>query len=111
MKTAIKSALLSGLVFPGLGQISLKHHLRGIILILITLVGLSVIISIAVKGALDVLSGMQGQDSINMSAINSLAAASSTGGSAYYNGALLLVAGCWIFSIIDAYRLGKHQQQ
>ena len=34
MKNSLKGALLSGLVFPGLGQVVLKHYKRGFALML-----------------------------------------------------------------------------
>ena len=34
MNNSLKGALLSGLVFPGLGQIMLKHYKRGFVLML-----------------------------------------------------------------------------
>jgi hypothetical protein len=33
MKKSLKGALLSGLVFPGVGQMALKHKARGVKLI------------------------------------------------------------------------------
>ena len=42
MNNSLKGALLSGLVFPGLGQIILKHHTRGIAFIIIVSVSLFV---------------------------------------------------------------------
>ena len=47
MPNSFKAALLSGLVFPGLGQIVLKHHKRGIALMLVVL---ACLMAIVVKG-------------------------------------------------------------
>jgi len=35
MNNSLKGALLSGFVFPGLGQVMLKHYKRGAVLILV----------------------------------------------------------------------------
>jgi hypothetical protein len=42
MKNSLKGALLSGLVFPGLGQVFFRHYLRGIALMLVICVSLSI---------------------------------------------------------------------
>ncbi len=44
MKNSLKGAFLSGLIFPGLGQIILKHYKRGTVIMLTVLVGMSVFI-------------------------------------------------------------------
>ena len=56
MNNALKGALLSGLVFPGLGQVNLKHYKRGIALMLIVSISLLVIVVKAVLQALTILS-------------------------------------------------------
>lgn len=40
MNNSLKGALLSGVVFPGLGQIILKHYKRGIALMFWVLAGI-----------------------------------------------------------------------
>ncbi len=55
MKTAVKAALLSALVFPGLGQMYLKRYVRGLIPMVLTLTGLGVWIAQATVGALQEL--------------------------------------------------------
>ncbi|MFH2119839.1 MAG: hypothetical protein ABIJ25_05510, partial [Pseudomonadota bacterium] len=61
MKSAIKAALLSALVFPGLGQMYLKRYVRGLIPMVLTLTGLGVLITQATVGALQELEKMQSQ--------------------------------------------------
>jgi TM2 domain-containing membrane protein YozV len=74
MKKSIKGALLSGLVFPGLGQIVLRRYKSGIAFVLITLAGLVLIIMKAVQQALIVVEKIESMDgSINMSTISNAA--------------------------------------
>jgi TM2 domain-containing membrane protein YozV len=93
MNNSLKGALLSGLVFPGLGQIVLKHYKRGAIIMLTVLVSLSVIIIEAVQKAFTILEkiGSEG-GTIDMNTILT---------------ALLLIIFCWIIGVVDAFRIGK----
>ena len=70
MKNALKGALLSGLVFPGLGQVNLRHYKRGIVLMLIVSVSLLVIVVKAVLQAFTILEKIELEGrAIDMSAI------------------------------------------
>ena len=59
MKNSIKGALLSGVVFPGLGQVILKQYKRGIALMLIALVNMLLIIVKAVQQAFIILNKIE----------------------------------------------------
>jgi hypothetical protein len=109
MKNALKGALLSGLVFPGLGQVNLKHYKRGIALMLIVSVSLLVIVVKAVLQAFTILEKIESEGrAIDMSTIlNATTRASTTSDSLVYNFLLLLIILCWIIGIVDAYRIGK----
>ncbi len=109
MKNALKGVLLSGLVFPGVGQVYLKHYKRGIALMIIVSVSLLVIVVKAVLQTFTILEKieLEGQ-AINMSAIlNATTQASTTSDSLLYNFLLFLIILCWIIGILDAYRIGK----
>jgi hypothetical protein len=111
MKTAIKAALLSALVFPGVGQMYLKRYVRGLIPMVLTLTGLGVWIVQATVGALQELEKMQSQGGfVNLNAVAHRAAASSTSGDDYFPLLVPMIIGCWLFSVIDAYRLGKGKE-
>jgi len=114
MKTSIKAALLSALVFPGLGQMYLKRYVRGLIPMVFILTGLGVLIVQATVGALQVLDKIQIQlqgGTVDMNAVSNLAAGSSIHGDPYSSLISLGIAGCWVFSVIDAYRLGKEKDR
>jgi len=109
MNNSLKGALLSGLVFSGLGQIILKHYKRGIALMLTVSAGLLVIIVKAVQQAVTILEkiGSEG-GAIDMSAVSKAATqASTTSDSLIFNLALSLIIFCWIIGVVDAYRIGK----
>jgi len=75
MKSALKAALLSGLVFPGLGQIYLKRYWRGFLFIILIMIGLVIIAGIAAAGALESLNTIQAQGgTVDINTLSNLAA-------------------------------------
>jgi len=109
MNNSLKGALLSGVVFPGLGQIILKHYKRGIALMLTVLASLLVIVVKAVQQALTILEKINLEGgAINMSTISNIATqASTTFDSLIFNFVLLLMIFCWVIGVVDAYIIGK----
>jgi TM2 domain-containing membrane protein YozV len=109
MKNSLKGAFWSGLIFPGLGQIVLKHYKRGAVIMFTVLVSMSVFIVKAVQHGLDILEKIELQGgAISMSTISNAATqASATSGNLTFNIVLLLVILCWIIGVVDAYRIGK----
>ena len=112
MKISAKAALLSGLVFPGVGQLYLKLYWRGAIIMFFVLSGLGIIIGIATARALEILERIQSQSgTVDMATISKLAIASSTDHTSfYYRVSFLFIACCWLFSVIDAYMNGKKKE-
>ncbi|MCH6583699.1 MAG: hypothetical protein IH808_11950 [Proteobacteria bacterium] len=109
MNNSLKAAFLSGLIFPGLGQIVLKRYKRGAVIMLTVLVSLSVVVAKAVQHALAILEKIESEGgAISISTISNAATqASATSGSLTFNLVLLLVTLCWIIGVVDAYRIGK----
>ena len=109
MNNSLKGAFLSGLVFPGLGQLALKHYKRGAVIIIAVLISLSIVVAEAVQHALVILGEIQlGGGAISISSISEAASrASATSGSLAFNLALSLVILLWIIGAVDAYRIGK----
>ena len=111
MKNSMKGALLSGLVFPGLGQIALKRYWRGFALILAVMAGLYIMIVTAVQQAYAILDsieaegGMSDSDTISQAAAQAAAASDSP----MITAVSLLILVCWIVGIIDAWRIGKQK--
>lgn len=109
MSNSLQAALLSGLVFPGLGQVVLKRYRRGVVLMLIVLACLSVIAAIALQRAFAILKQIESAGgAIDMDAIlNAAAQSSTTSDSLVVNYVSSLIVVCWIFGVVDAYRIGK----
>jgi len=109
MNNSLKGALLSGLIFPGLGQVVLKHYKRGAVIMLTVLVCLSVVVVRAVQHALAILEKIELEGgAISMSTISNAATQASTNsGSLTFNLFLLLIIVCWIIGVVDAYRIGR----
>jgi TM2 domain-containing membrane protein YozV len=108
MKSPVKAALLSGLVFPGLGQIYLKRYMRGLTIIIPVILGLTFIIGMATVGALESLKKIKIEGgNADMDTIVNLATTYSTPNAIYSDIIFVFIACCWLFSVIDAYRIGK----
>jgi len=109
MNNSLKGALLSGLVFPGLGQVVLKYYKRGAVIMFTVLVSLSVIIIEAVQKAFTIIEKIEldgGTIDINTIS-NAVTHASTTSDSLIFSIALLLIIFCWIIGVVDAFRIGK----
>jgi TM2 domain-containing membrane protein YozV len=106
---SLKGTLLSGLVFPGLGQIFLKHHKRGIALILTVSLSMLVIILKSVQLSLDMLEQIMFKGGvINMRTISDTAnEALRSSDSLIFKFSFLLIVLCWIVGILDAYITGR----
>ena len=113
MNNSLKGALLSGVVFPGLGQVILKHYKRGAVLMLAVSASLLVILIKAVQQAFAILEKIQSEGgAIDMSTIwNAATQASTTSGSLTFKIALLLLMLCWMIGVVDAYRIGKKTEK
>ena len=109
----MKAALLSGLIFPGIGHIVLKQYLHGSILMLSALVALSVIVTKAIDQALTIVDRINsGEIPIEGVAIKELASMSASGAEgSILNFATLAFGVVWIIGIVDSYRLGIIQEK
>ena len=109
MNNSLKGACLSGLIYPGLGQIIQKHYFRGILLIIIVTTCLFIVVLTASREIQIILTNLesssggydikaifretakipQGQDNVMVS-ISSV-----------------FIFCCWAIGIVDAYLVGK----
>ncbi len=110
MTKAVKGIILSGLVFPGLGQLTFKCYKRGIALTVVSFTCFVFIIIMSVQKALTLLEQLSFKGgTIDIKSISEIAVqASNAEGDITYNLILLLIICCWIYSTIDAYLIGKN---
>ena len=113
MKRSSKAALLSGLIFPGIGHIVLKQYLRGSVLMLFALVALSVIVTKIYQRALTIVDRINSGDiPVDTGAIAEMVSNSTSGADSFIeNIAVIVLGACWLIGIIDSYRLGVAQEK
>jgi len=111
MKKSLKGALLSGLVFPGVGQFWLKHPLRGIAQIALVSASLVAIVTKISQQAFAILERMEAEGgAVDLVTIVNSAHASSSQDLVIQCATFVLVA-CWVISVVDAYFLGAKQDR
>ena len=113
MKKSIKAALLSGLIFPGIGHLMLKQHLRGSVLMVSSLIALWAIVNVAYQRALAIVDRINSGDiPFDTGAIaEAVSDPGVSAGSLMENISLLVLIACWLIGIIDSYRLGIAQEK
>ena len=113
MKKSSKAALLSGLIFPGIGHMVLKQYLRGSILMLSALAAFSVIVTRLLQRALTIVDRINtGDVPVETGAIAELVSISASGADSFIeNTAVIVLGACWLIGIIDSYRLGVAQEK
>jgi hypothetical protein len=113
MRRSIKAALLSGLLFPGIGHMILGKYLRGAILMLSALIAVAVIVTNVITQALTVIDRINnGEISAEVGTIAELVSKSANGAEgSLLNIATLVVGAVWLFGIIDSYRIGISQER
>ncbi len=113
MNPAIKAALFSALLFPGWGQIYLKKYKRGILMMLPVVAGIIAITWATVQVAITVIKAAPlKKGEVDISAVVNLTNSSIKALDFYYILlSFLLIIIPWVFSTIDAYRLGKKEIQ
>ena len=113
MKRSSKAALLSGLVFPGIGHIVLKQYLRGSALVLSALVAFSIVVTRVFQRALTIVDRISsGEIPVETGAIAEMVSNSTSGADSFIENMAVIVLGvCWLIGIIDSYRLGVAQEK
>lgn len=113
MQKSTKAALLSGLIFPGVGHLVLKRYLRGSVLMLLALVAFSYFVNVAYQSATVIVDRINSGDiPLDTGAIAAAASDAGAGASGpVENFSLAALFVCWLFGIIDSYRLGATQDK
>lgn len=107
MKPSTKAALLSALVFPGVGQISLRFYRRGAILAAVALGACITLVTSATRSVLRLLESMDFSGNADFTTIHSEASKAAVDFSSptiFISFTILLA--CWIAAVIDGWVLG-----
>jgi hypothetical protein len=109
MKRSNKAALLSALVFPGVGHLYLKRFIIGLLLSGGAATATYFIVSNTVSKALDIVEKIQSEGlSVDVNAISLLVTEQSRGAeNSYLSFATAALIVFWIIGIVDSYRLGR----
>jgi hypothetical protein len=112
MHKSIKAALLSGLVFPGLGYFVLKRPLRAIVVMALSAGCLVYLVDQAVRQAATVMDKItSGEVAPDVASVQQLLASSSAGSdTTLATLASFVLLGCWLYSIVDGYRIGCREE-
>ena len=110
MNKSIKGMLLSAVIFPGVGQISLGHIKRGWFIIFLNSVFLYLIISNIIQKASQTVEKLQNSGvELNFELISRESSKLvSFSDNSYLNILLVLLIVSWVIAVVDAYYLGKN---
>lgn len=115
MKRSTKAALLSALVFPGVGHMYLKKYTSGVILMSASFTGIYLMIAKTIESALQIVAQIQnGSVEPDIAAIMEVVSRQpiETGIGVYLiDIATAVFFICWIIGIIDSYRVGGNQDK
>jgi TM2 domain-containing membrane protein YozV len=110
MKASTRGMLLSGLVYPGLGQMLLGHKLTGIMLILGTSAGLIVLTYRLVQRTYRIMEQAiprLADEALDLQTLKDLVERCSAGGWGVEVICLIGITGCWLLAIVHAYFIGR----
>lgn len=112
MKASNKAALLSAFVFPGVGHFYLKKYWRGLMIMLIFLSGVGFMVWSAASSALNHLDSLMlkmQSGNTSLQEIADIAGSQTSAKAPYYDAVFYLIVCVWIFTVVDAYKIGKHR--
>jgi len=108
VKKSTKAALLSGLVFPGIGHMYLKRYVPGTILCAGSLSAIYYIVSVVMTTAFEVVNKVQNNNvSLDIGAITELVSQQLAKVEQPTNMAMIALVIFWIIGIVDSYRQGR----
>ena len=112
MKPSIKAALLSGLVFPGVGHLYLRRYLRGVLLAAGAAASSYFLVSVALNSAFDIAGQIQsGVVPLNAESVSALVAKASQGSQQSTDIATAILFALWIVGIVDSFREGRARER
>lgn len=112
MRKATKAALLSGLVFPGLGHLYLKRWVTGIVLAGVAAYSLYTIVSVLMRVTRHVVLQVEsGRVDADIESLTAVVAQQLSGSEHATNIATTVLMGCWIVGVVGAYLHGRLQDK
>jgi len=109
MSNTLKGILFSALIFPGAGQIILAKYKRGAVFFSVAFISGVLCVTAVVRQAVVMLQEIVAQGGVvNVPKVMSvLGEASTYASSALMKGSFIILFCCWLFSVVDAWRIGK----
>lgn len=110
MKHSTKGMLLSGLVYPGLGQLILGHFVSGVIFVLLATAGFAVLLYRIVQRTsrvIDQILPLLADRKLDLDTLIGLLNRDTADGWGLENISLIGIAGCWLLAVGHAYFAGK----
>jgi len=112
MKKATKAALLSGLVFPGVGQLYLKRWAPGLVLAGVAGYAFYTIVSMVVRVTSDIVQKVEsGAASADPQSISLMVQQQVSATLPATNTATLVLGACWVISIVAALWQGRAEDK
>jgi hypothetical protein len=112
MKRSTKAALISGLVFPGLGHFFLRRYLVGLVLLCLAVGATYTIVDTVVETALEVVEEIEnGSMAIDSASISQLVEQRSQQAEQSTDMAVWVLMVSWLIGVIDSYRVGRAQER
>ena len=112
MKKSTKAALLSGLVFPGLGHLYLKRRVTGVVLSGVAAFAVYYMSSIAMTIALDVSRRIEtGAIPADIATVTSVVSQQFSGMEQATNLASITLLVCWVTGVVGSYWQGQTQDK
>ena len=114
MKASTKGVLLSGLVYPGLGQLILRRIASGIVFIILATAGFIVLIYRFVQRAshvIDQLIPLLADNRLDVITLKEILSRDSAAGWGLETIGLIVIAGCWLIAIGHAFFVGRKIDQ
>jgi hypothetical protein len=110
MKASARGILLSGLVYPGLGQLILGRMISGIMLVLLATVTFIVLIYRVVERVyrvMDQILPLLADNALDVAALKELLGRDAAGGWGVEKICLIGFVGCWLTAVGHAYFVGR----
>jgi TM2 domain-containing membrane protein YozV len=113
MKVSYKAALLSALLFPGIGHLYVKRYWRGLVILFFGIAGLGYLIWSAAVSMInrldDAMVKVQGS-AANLKELSAIIGTEMPAADPYMDTVFYVIVCLWIFAVIDAYRIGKQRE-